>query len=252
RASAQCRALYQDEVEQLIPVELRRSRPNAGLGQPPADRTVRQVQQAEKAPKLVDISATRDNSLWKRILVEPPVGSPAVLPGAELRAKITATLGDETLPLEQRLLHGPKEHCWTAGSGTHCQLLELMVCSMQLGETCTASSSDKQMMADAGLLCGSTIIGEVEFVVSLTAVSDCRFESAHGVIKWAGEQKAAAANALQRSLVHLSLLQYSAIVRELTHLIEGGGLDDVVLQEAQSCRLASRLNRGLCLLRLGL
>eukprot|EP00439_Symbiodinium_sp_Y106_P072958 s38_g13.t1 len=252
KPSAPCRALYQDEVEQLIPVELRRSRPNANIGQPPADRIVKQVQQEDKAPKLVDISAMHDSSLCKRILVEPEVGSPAVLPGAAVRAKITATLGDEKLPLEQRLLHGPKEHSWTAGSGTHCQLLELMVCSMQLGETCTSSSSDERMMADSSLLGRSTIIGEVEFVVSLSAVSDCRLESAHGVIQWAGEQKTAAANVLQRGLLHLSLLQYSVIVRELTHLMDGGGLGDVVVQEAQSLRLASRLNRSLCLLRLGM
>ena len=34
----------------------------------------------------------------------------------------------------------------------------------------------------------SLAVLQVEFVVSLSAVSDCRLESAHGVIQWAGEQ----------------------------------------------------------------
>ncbi|CAE6943753.1 FKBP4 [Symbiodinium natans] len=257
KRSEPCRSLFQDDVEQLIPVELRRGRPNANVGQPPADRVVRQVRQEEKAPKLVDISAQRDGSLRKHVLVEAPCAAPRVLPGAEVRAKITATLGEESVPLEKRLLHGPKEHCWTAGSGAHCQLVELMVCSMHLGETSTATSSDQQLVADAGVLGNCANLGKVDFVVSLDAISACTVESAEDVLKWAGEQKASASCSLQQGKTQLALLKYTAICQKLAPRagVEAAampGLDDASLHEAASLRLASRLNSALCLLRLGL
>eukprot|EP00434_Breviolum_minutum_P000462 symbB.v1.2.000397.t1/scaffold30.1/size407774/13 len=140
--------------------------------------------------------------------------------GAMVRARITAAVRDETKPLEQRALYGPKEHTWIAGSGVRCQLIELMVTSMQSGETCVSSSKDSSLYEDSDLGVAKQAL-EVEYAISVLEVDDIGTQSSQTVLRRATEQKAVAAEVLKQGQVHLALQKYLVLCNELDALEEG-------------------------------
>ncbi|CAL1160848.1 unnamed protein product [Cladocopium goreaui] len=234
-------SLFEDELERYIPVEVRRSRPNAAIGQPPADQMVRQVVHKETGPGVMEICPS-DPSLLKQILVKGDPDAPLIQHGATLRARITAASSNQFKSLEQRLLHGPKEHTWQAGSGVRCQLIELMVTSMRLGETSVGRSSDAALFTDEGLSVAAEH-QEVEFSISILEVHPL----GRSVLRWAEEQKALAAQVLKEGQLHLALCKYLMLCRELDTL-EGADLSD----RSTKCSLMKtcRLNAAVCFSRL--
>eukprot|EP00435_Cladocopium_sp_Y103_P022493 s1869_g5.t1 len=237
-------SLFEDELERYIPVEVRRSRPNAAIGQPPADRMVRQVVQKETGPELMEISPS-DASLLKQILVKGHPEAPLIQHGASVRARITAASSNQSKSLEQRLLHGPKEHTWPAGSGVRCQLIELMVTSMRLGETSVSRSSDVALFADEGLGVAAEH-QEVEYSISILEVHSLHLTEP-AALRWAEEQKVLAAQVLKEGQLHLALCKYLMLCRELDAL-EGADLED----RSTKCSLSKtcRLNAAVCFSRL--
>ncbi|CAK9098447.1 Peptidyl-prolyl cis-trans isomerase PASTICCINO1 (70 kDa peptidyl-prolyl isomerase) (FK506-binding protein 72) (AtFKBP72) (Immunophilin FKBP72) (Peptidyl-prolyl cis-trans isomerase FKBP72) (PPIase FKBP72) (Rotamase) [Durusdinium trenchii] len=238
------RPLFEDELERLIPVEVRRSRPDAGVGKPPQDRVVRQVLQKDPTGELVKISLG-DASLVKQILVNPLSDAPCVRHGAQIRARITAACRDQGKSLDERLLHGPQVHSWVAGSGARCQLIELMVTSMQLGETCVTCSRDSSLYADSGLRVVSDKYQEVEYAISMEDVGQPLPREASGLITWALEEKSVAAHVLKEGLVHLALQKYLVLSKELDML--GPSTESC---DAVTLRRTCRLNAAICFLRL--
>ncbi|CAJ1337531.1 unnamed protein product [Effrenium voratum] len=232
---------------QLAPLELRRNDPNVRIGQPPPDRLIREVKQKEKDIALVDISASQDGSLRKQILVPAAVDAPSVYHGATVRAQITAACKNSRSP-ESCLLHGPKEHIWSAACGARCQLVELTISSMKLGESCVASSGNAELYVDRALgIAGAH--EEVEYSVVLKDISppwpaDCRPSA---LLLWADEQKQIATQMLQQDQVHLALLKF-LMLHEMTNRTDTGQPNSHT--ELKALSRACRLNAAVCLGRL--
>ncbi|CAJ1337534.1 unnamed protein product [Effrenium voratum] len=239
--------LFEDELERLAPLELRRNDPNVRIGQPPPDRLIREVKQKEKDIALVDISASQDGSLRKQILVPAAVDAPSVYHGATVRAQITAACKNSRSP-ESCLLHGPKEHIWSAACGARCQLVELTISSMKLGESCVASSGNAELYVDRALgIAGAH--EEVEYSVVLKDISppwpaDCRPSA---LLLWADEQKQIATQMLQQDQVHLALLKF-LMLHEMTNRTDTGQPNSHT--ELKALSRACRLNAAVCLGRL--
>ncbi|CAJ1337526.1 unnamed protein product [Effrenium voratum] len=261
----------------LAPLELRRNDPNVRIGQPPPDRLIREVKQKEKDIALVDISASQDGSLRKQILVPAAVDAPSVYHGATVRAQITAACKNSRSP-ESCLLHGPKEHIWSAACGARCQLVELTISSMKqlcatscsaitylflstppqshpiwsrgprLGESCVASSGNAELYVDRALgIAGAH--EEVEYSVVLKDISppwpaDCRPSA---LLLWADEQKQIATQMLQQDQVHLALLKF-LMLHEMTNRTDTGQPNSHT--ELKALSRACRLNAAVCLGRL--
>jgi len=217
----EARDVFLDELEQHVPVEVRRSRPSAGVGLPPQDRVVGTMKKRPVRRVLVDISATRDGALRKEVVdheggeASPSCG-PRVLQGSRVLVTIVVADTDRDIELGSRLLHGPKEHEWTAGSGARCELAELAVASMRIGERCVVASKDPAMYSDAGL----GVIGapgrEVEYLLHLREASLTELpEGPSALLERAEAQKAAAAERLKEGKVQLALLKYQLLCEEL-------------------------------------
>ncbi|CAK9012296.1 unnamed protein product [Durusdinium trenchii] len=183
--------------------------------------------------------------LVKQILVNPLSDAPCVRHGAQIRARITAACRDQGKSLDERLLHGPQVHSWVAGSGARCQLIELMVTSMQLGETCVTCSRDSSLYADSGLRVVSDKYQEVEYAISMEDVGQPLPREASGLITWALEEKSVAAHVLKEGLVHLALQKYLVLSKELDML--GPSTESC---DAVTLRRTCRLNAAICFLRL--
>lgn len=248
------RLLFQDELEQHIPVELRRSRQDAGVGLPPPDRVLQQVRQQREKPILVDISATQDGALHKEVLTPAPEAASLVVPGARVCVRITVARQDERLPLESRLVHGPKEHSWSAGSGARCQLLELTLLSMRLGERCIVSSTEGALYADDGLgIRHDSSDAGVEFVLEFKEQEPClrpAKRDREAALRWAEEQKDSAAKQLQQGRFQLALRKYQAICEELAELGLDRDHDHGAKGPLAKLVFAAQLNCTACLLRL--
>lgn len=200
----------------------------------------------EKGPEVMEICPS-DPSLLKQVLVKGDPEAPLIQHGATVRARITACSNSPSKCLEQRLLHGPREHTWQAGSGGRCQLIELMVTSMRLGETSVSRSSDAALFTDEGLSVAAEH-DEVEFSISILEVHPLGESAA---LRWA-EQKALAAQVLKEGQLHLALCKYLMLCRELDTL-EGakGGADLSDPSTKSSLVKTCRLNAAVCFSRLG-
>jgi len=269
----EARDVFLDELEQHVPVEVRRSRPGAGIGLPPPDRSIRTLKKTPAQRVLVDISATRDGALRKEVVEsegageapDPGGGGSAahVVQGARVVATIVVVDSNRDADLGGRILHGPREHTWTAGSGARCELVELAVATMCVGERCVVASRDPAMYGDAGLGIQAVPGREVEYLLHVREASPTELPASPGaLLEYAEAQKAAAAERLREGRAQLALLKYRLIREELRETpapLAGGGEEARAAppwapeeaERARALRRAALLNCGACLLKLG-
>jgi len=249
--------LYLDDLDQYVPVELRRNRPGAEPGKPPSDKIVPQLKVRPPHRHLIDISGTRDGTLLKETTDvqhdKPPEFGQNVRQGARVRARITVTDPDRNLALEERLLHGPKEHEWIAGSGNRCQVVELAVASMHVQESCVVRCSDPSLYADPGLGIRWELHREAEFSIHvLEATPEELPKQADELLQYATQQKEQAGVRLSEGMVQLALVKYQLLAREVSEFVaeDQGGTADDQLQRARNLLSVLELNKAACFLKL--
>lgn len=246
------RPLYTDELDQYIPIEMRRNRPDAGVGVPPPDRVITQMKTRPPKKVFADISGTRDGILQKEILdSEAEDGACLVLQGAKVVVQITVTRADRDLKMEERILHGPKQHSWCAGSGLRCELVELAVASMRVGERCVVRCADPSLFADAPL--GVTADAkDVEYCLHVLDAQPMRLPTeASAMLARAEKEKEAAGQRLREGMVQLALAKYRLLTSELPgehEALPGNRLP--YADGVSSLRRILSLNSAACLLRL--
>lgn len=222
--------LYLDDLNQYAPQEARRAGSDSPAGLPPPDRLIQSIPKIKPKGMLVDISGVQDGSLYKEVVGTVPPHSASVQQGSKVVVTITAVDANKDVLPAKRILHGPAEHQWVAGSGVRCELVELAVASMQIDEVCVVVCSNPMLYEDVGLgihACPSLSVEYslhlrsmhpvAEFILEDSAVVDLKSagSSLEHLLRRVEMQTKTAAARLMEGKVQIALVQYGLILKDL-------------------------------------
>lgn len=215
--------LYHDDLGQYLSQDIRRHNAAFAPGTLPPDRLVQKVVAKESRKRPVDISGLQDGSLHKQVEVGNGTleARAPIEQGSRVRVSITVVRADKDLPPADRIIHGPADHEWIAGSGSRCELVELAVASMRGEEACTVTCDDPALYADAGLGVEACPRG-VEYSLHLrTSCLDLEEEEASEslVLALAARQVEVAKARRKDGMVGLALVQNRLVRRKILDVL---------------------------------